>query len=146
MLDNLNIHQAEALVRRVAEREGIAAETDGDSKAGAASCSRWKAGRPFCMIRRTRSSFTTRTIHASWMYQVEIWLSMLVRKLLKRGNFLSLDDLRDHILAFIAYCNRTMAKPIKWTYAGIASSWVDLHLSVLAGTSRRYSARLGLLP
>jgi transposase len=38
--------------------------------------------------------------HASWMNQVEIWLSILVRKLLKRGNFLSLDDLRDQILAF----------------------------------------------
>ena len=58
--------------------------------------------------------------HASWMNQVEIWLSILVRKLLKRGNFLSLDDLRDQILAFIAYYNRTMAKPIKWTYTGLA--------------------------
>ena len=44
--------------------------------------------------------------HASWMNQVEIWLSILVRKLLKRGNFLSLDDLRAQILAFIAYYNR----------------------------------------
>jgi hypothetical protein len=57
--------------------------------------------------------------HASWMNQVEIWLSILVRKLLKRGNFTSLDDLRDKILAFIAYYNSTMAKPIKWTYTGI---------------------------
>jgi len=57
--------------------------------------------------------------HASWMNQVEIWLSILVRKLLKRGNFVSLDDLRDQILAFIAYYNRTMAKPIKWTYTGL---------------------------
>jgi hypothetical protein len=54
----------------------------------------------------------------SWMNQVEIWLSVLVRKLLKRGNFTGLTDLRDQILAFIAYYNRTMAKPIKWTYTG----------------------------
>lgn len=54
------------------------------------------------------------------MNQVEIWLSILVRKLLKRGNFVSLHDLRDQILAFIAYYNRTMAKPIKWTYSGIS--------------------------
>jgi len=51
--------------------------------------------------------------------QVEIWLSILVRKLLKRGNFPLLDDLRNQILAFIDYYNRTMAKPIKWTYTGI---------------------------
>ena len=58
--------------------------------------------------------------HASWMNEVEIWLSILVRKLLKRGNFITLDDLRDQILAFIAYYNRTMAKPIKWTYTGLS--------------------------
>jgi hypothetical protein len=55
----------------------------------------------------------------AFMNQVEIWLSILVRKLLKRGNFLSLHDLRDRILDFIAYSNRTMAKPIKWTYTGL---------------------------
>jgi hypothetical protein len=54
------------------------------------------------------------------MNQVEIWLSILVRKLLKRGNFRSLDNLRDQILAFIAYYNRTMTKPIKWTYTGLS--------------------------
>ena len=54
------------------------------------------------------------------MNQVEIWLSILVSKLLKRGNFLSLDVLRDQILAFITYYNGTMAKPIKWTYTGIS--------------------------
>jgi hypothetical protein len=54
------------------------------------------------------------------MNQVEIWLSILVRKLLKRSNFPSLDDLRDQILAFIDYYNRTMAKPIKWTYTGLS--------------------------
>jgi hypothetical protein len=54
------------------------------------------------------------------MNQVEIWLSILVRKLLKRGTFISLEDLCDQILAFMAYHNRAMAKPIKWTYTGLA--------------------------
>lgn len=58
--------------------------------------------------------------HTSWMNQVEIWLSILVRKLLKSGNFTGLSDLRNQILAFIAYYNRTMAKPIKWTYTGLS--------------------------
>jgi hypothetical protein len=48
--------------------------------------------------------------------QTEIWLSIPVRKLLKRGYFTSLEDLRDQILAFITYYNATMAKPIQWTY------------------------------
>ena len=56
--------------------------------------------------------------HASWLNQVELWLSILVRKLLRRGNFTSTEDLRDKVLDFIAYFNRTMAKPFKWTYQG----------------------------
>ncbi|NCT22296.1 IS630 family transposase, partial [bacterium] len=58
--------------------------------------------------------------HASWMNQIEIWFSILVRKVLKRGNFTSVDDLKRKVLAFIEYYNRTMAKPFKWTYQGRA--------------------------
>ena len=54
------------------------------------------------------------------MNQVEIWLSILVRKLLKRGAFTSVDDLELKVMAFIEYYNRTMAKPFKWTYQGKA--------------------------
>lgn len=49
--------------------------------------------------------FSSTPRHASWMNQAEIWLSILVRKLLKRGNFRSLVDLREQILAFIPYYN-----------------------------------------
>jgi transposase len=58
--------------------------------------------------------------HASWMNQIEIWFSILVRKVLKRGNFTSVEDLKRKVLAFIEYYNRTMAKPFKWTYQGKA--------------------------
>ena len=56
--------------------------------------------------------------HGSWLNQIEIWLSILARKLLRRGSFTSVDDLQAQVLAFIAYYNRTMAKPFKWTYQG----------------------------
>ena len=52
------------------------------------------------------------------MNQVEIWFSILVRKLLKRGNFTSVADLQAKVLAFIEYFNQTMAKPFRWTYQG----------------------------
>jgi hypothetical protein len=51
---------------------------------------------------------------------IEIWLSILVRKLLKRGNFTSVEDLKTKILAFVDYFNRTMAKPFKCTGKGKA--------------------------
>ncbi len=56
--------------------------------------------------------------HTSWLNQIELWCSILVRRLLKRGNFTSVEDLRERILAFIDYFNKTMAKPFKWTYTG----------------------------
>jgi putative transposase len=56
--------------------------------------------------------------HTSWMNQVEIWFSILVKKLLKRASFTSKEDLKTRLLEFIDYFNRTMAKPFKWTYRG----------------------------
>jgi putative transposase len=56
--------------------------------------------------------------HASWLNQIEIWFSILVRRLLKRSSFRSTTELRQRILDFIDYFNATMAKPFKWTYAG----------------------------
>ena len=58
--------------------------------------------------------------HSSWMNQIEIWLSILVRKLLRRGSFTSVADLEAKVLAFIDYYNRTMAQPFKWTSQGKA--------------------------
>ena len=54
--------------------------------------------------------------HASWLNQIEIWFSILTRRLLKRGSFKSLEDLEQRILKFIEFFNGTMAKPFKWTY------------------------------
>ncbi len=58
--------------------------------------------------------------HASWMNQISIWFSILVRKLLKRGTFTSIADLKAKVLAFVDDFNRTMAKPFQWTYQGKA--------------------------
>jgi len=49
---------------------------------------------------------------------VEIWFSVVVRRVLRRGNFTSVGALRERLLSFIDYFNRTMAKPYRWTYTG----------------------------
>ena len=54
----------------------------------------------------------------SWLNQVDIWCGILARRLLTRGSFASLTELRHRLFACMEYFNTTMAKPFKWTYAG----------------------------
>ena len=54
------------------------------------------------------------------MNQVEIWFSILSRKLLRRGNFVSKDELKAKLFAFIQYYNDKLAEPFKWTTKGKA--------------------------
>ena len=55
--------------------------------------------------------------HASWLNQIELWFSILARRLLRRGSFTSQHDLKTQLLAFIERYNPT-AKPFAWTYQG----------------------------
>ena len=116
VLDNLDTHRSESLVRYVAEQAG---STDDLGVKYVRGVLRSKASRAAFLSDPTHPVvFHCTPKHASWMNQLEIWLSILARKLLRRGNFCSVDDLRAQVLAFIDYFNRTMAKPFKWTYQG----------------------------
>ena len=55
---------------------------------------------------------------ASWLNQVEIWFGVLSRRLLRRGEFRSVQELAERILAFIAHYDRHHAHPYEWTYTG----------------------------
>jgi len=116
--DNLNSHWSESLVRYVAEESDVSLDLGLKGKSGILKS---KASRAeFWSDPTQRSVFHYTPKHASWMNQLEIWLSILVRKVIKRGNFTSIKELKRKVLAFIEYYNRTMAKPFKWTYQGKA--------------------------
>ena len=56
--------------------------------------------------------------HTSWLNQIEIVFGVIMRKVIRRGNFTSVTDLRDQLLRFIDYFNEVFAKPFRWTFTG----------------------------
>jgi len=116
VVDQLNTHQSESLVRLVVEHCGIDDDLGVKGQSG------------ILQSMATRSAFLTDPTHCirfvytpkhtSWLNQIELWFSILMRRLLKRASFTSLEDLQERILAFIDYFNRVLAKPFKWTYTG----------------------------
>ena len=115
IVDNLNTHQSEALVLYVAQACGIEEDLGHKQKHGVLKSQASRAAFLSDPSHRVRFVYTPK--HSSWLNQIEIWFSILVRKLLKRSSFASLEDLKERVLRFIDYFNRTMAKPIDWLYS-----------------------------
>ena len=55
--------------------------------------------------------------YASWLNQIELWFSILARKIVRRGVFSSKQELVSKIMKFIKLYNKE-AKPFRWTYTG----------------------------
>jgi hypothetical protein len=114
--DNLSIHCSESLVRYVAEVCAI--ETDLGKKGERGVLKSVATRKAFLTDEGHRIRFVYVPKHTSWLNQIEIWFSILVRRVITRGDFTSVEELREKILAFIDYFNRTLAKPFRWTFTG----------------------------
>jgi transposase len=114
--DQLNTHKSESLVRLVAAGCRITQDLGVKGRSGILKSMATRAEFLSDPSHTIRFIYTPK--HTSWLNQVEIWFSILARRLLKRASFKSTEELRHRILAFIEYFNRTMAKPFRWTYAG----------------------------
>lgn len=116
--DQLNTHQSATLVEQVARWCGLPEELGVKGKSGVLESMASRAAFLSDPTHRIRFVYTPK--HCSWLNQIEIWFSVLVRRLLRRSSFASLEELRQRIEAFIDYFNETLAKPYRWTYTGRA--------------------------
>jgi transposase len=114
--DNLNTHLSEGVVRLVAKHCDIDIDL---GKKGRHGVLKTRFTRQEFLCDKSHSiTFHFTPKHASWLNQIEIWFSILARKVIRRGNFSSRQDLKGKIEGFIECFNKTMAKPFKWTYQG----------------------------
>ena len=116
VVDNLNIHCSESLVKLVAEACEVA--TDLGTKGRRGVLKSVASRQAFLSESSHRIRFVYLPKHSSWLNQIEVVFGVIMRKVIRRGSFSSVADLRTKLLTFIAYFNRVFAKPFRWTYTG----------------------------
>ncbi|MCT7977272.1 transposase [Laspinema sp. C3] len=116
IVDQLNTHMSESLVKLVASRCQIDIDLGVKGKKGILKSMKTRSA--FLSDPTHGIRFVYLPKHTSWLNQIECWFSILARRLLKRGEFTSTYDLSEQILKFIDYFNRTSAKPFVWKFQG----------------------------
>lgn len=118
LIDNINTHAGEPIVRAVAEMLGFDESELGNKKKRKGILGSTASRREFLSDPSHRIRFVFTPKHSSWLNQIEIIFGVIGKRVMRHGNFTSRDDLADKLRTFVEYYNRTYAKPIDWTYDG----------------------------
>ena len=117
VLDNLNTHCGEPLVRMIAAQLGIDPATLGASeKRGILKNMATRRALLSDLTHRIRFVYIPK--HSSWLNQIEIIFGIISRRVMRHGNFASKCDLIGKLQRFVTYFNQTIARPMNWTYTG----------------------------
>ena len=117
VVDNLNTHCGEPLVRMVAKHLGIAEDELGVVKKSGI-LKNMDSRRAFLSDKSHSIRFVYIPKHSSWLNQIEAIFGMISRRVMRGGSFTSKEDLMENLRAFTTYFNAVIAKPMKWTYTG----------------------------
>jgi len=115
ILDNLNTHQSETLVKYIAGKENIDLSSLG-VKGKSGILKNMTTRQEFLKNSKHKMTFLYTPKHASWMNQIEIVFGIIARKAIRRGNFFSKEHLKERLHQFIDYFNENLAKPFEWNY------------------------------
>ncbi len=125
IVDQLNTHQSVGLVKWVANEINFKddlGKVGAGCRNGQGILKSMKSRAEFLSDEKHRIRFIYTPKHCSWLNQIEIWFSILSKRLLKRASFSSIANLKDRVEKFISYFNQNMARPFKWTYEGKATT------------------------
>ena len=117
VVDNLNTHSGEPLVRMIARQLGIDEDTLGVAKKRGI-LKNMASRRAFLSDVSHRIRFVYLPKHSSWLNQIEIIFGVINRRVMRGGSFTSKADLIEKLRRFVAYFNETIGKPMNWTYTG----------------------------
>ena len=116
VVDQLHPHPAATWVHVVASTWRIAEDLGAQEKRGVLQSMETRAAVLSEVSHRMRWLSTPK--QTSWLPHSELWGSLLVRRVLQRGNCTAVEHVQERLVACIHYVNKTMAKPFQWTYAG----------------------------
>jgi transposase len=127
VLDNLNTHSGEEVVRLIARLHGIDEDTLGNKKKRRGILGSTRSRRKFLGDPSHRVRFVFLPKHSSWLNQIEVVFGIISKRVMRHGSFTSTDDLKSKLLAFIEYFNRTFATPFNWNYTGKPTPTANSH-------------------
>ena len=113
LCDQLNTHKSETLVRLIANALNDGQELGEKGKSGILQNMPTRQAYLSDVTHRIRFVYTPK--HCSWLNPIEVWFSILERHVLHRGNFTSIQDLKEKIERYIIYYNKHLAKTWQWS-------------------------------
>ena len=121
LLDQLNIHKSETLVRWVADQISFQGELGTKAHKGILKSQQTRMDFLEKKDHRIRFVFTPK--HCSWLNPIENWFGKLQNQRLKNANFKSLEDLENGIMQYVDFANKWFAKPYKWKFKGFVKTY-----------------------